>query len=299
MLIYDFYEIKKTILKYQNKLWLVLKSDAYSFGMETVLNIGLSCEIFDYAVIDIKEAIKLRKLNKDINILLLGRVYKDSIVLKKYNIISTLCNKDDYDFLVLNNLNYYCEINTTMNRFGIPLEDVKVNKNLIGIYTHIGSIDDDFEFIDNKLHKFAKMYNLSYHIGGGRIAKYVKTPVRIGMEMYKKVKRMYGYVIDKRYLKKGDYLGYDNGYIANENEIIGILDVGYRDGLRRTFNGYVFKNNKEYQVVGYVCMNHTFIKIDNDIAIGDRVEFFGNNKDISQFLEYNNMTYYESFFQIK
>ena len=47
MLIYDFYEIKKTILKYQNELWLVLKSDAYSFGMETVLNIGLSCEIFE------------------------------------------------------------------------------------------------------------------------------------------------------------------------------------------------------------------------------------------------------------
>jgi len=299
MLIYDYYEIKKAIKKFNNKIWVVLKSDAYFFGIDKIFDICISANVYNYVVVDIYEAVHLRKKNDNINILLLGRVYKDKNILKKYNIISSLCSMADYQFLVDNNLKYYAKINTTMNRFGIDIKDLIINNNLLGIYTHIASMNDDFINIDKTLKKIANEYKLDYHIGGGRLNSYLSSPIRVGMELYKRVRRFYGYVIYIRNVKKGEHLGYDNGYISDSDIVVGILNVGYSNGIKRGFRGYVSNGKNRYQVIGNVCMNHTFIKIDSSISNNDRLEFFGDYISIEEFLTYNDMTYYESFFQIK
>lgn len=54
---------------------------------------------------------------------------------------------------------------------------------------------------------------------------------------------------------------------------------GYADGIIRKNTGrIVFINNKEYKIVGNVCMDMLFVKVDEDVQVDDEVEIL---KDIS------------------
>lgn len=54
---------------------------------------------------------------------------------------------------------------------------------------------------------------------------------------------------------------------------------GYADGIIRKNTGRtVFINEKEYKIVGNVCMDMLFVKIEDDVQVDDEVEIL---KDIS------------------
>jgi len=80
---------------------------------------------------------------------------------------------------------------------------------------------------------------------------------------------------------EGSEVGYGGTYKASKNTVLGILPVGYADGVNRRLSnkGIFYANDKEVSVVGRVCMNLTIIKLPKgEWSRGDLVEIIGTNR---------------------
>ena len=106
---------------------------------------------------------------------------------------------------------------------------------------------------------------------------------------------MYTEIIQVKNIKKGEFVGYGAGYRAKGDEIIGIMPVGYDDGIFRKSRGrYVSINNKRYQLIGDVGMGMCTAKIDNSIKMYDRVTLIGDNIPIKEVATHNETSIYET-----
>ena len=126
---------------------------------------------------------------------------------------------------------------------------------------------------------------------------------RLGIIMYgfdkdlitlKSTFKLISKVIAIKHLKKGETLGYEGSYKASKNEFIAIVPIGYGDGIIRANKGrYVYINNKEYEIVGNICMDMLFVKIDKDVKINDQVEVIKDINHIKKIAEHLNTIEYE------
>ena len=90
-------------------------------------------------------------------------------------------------------------------------------------------------------------------------------------------------VIQINELEKGETVGYGGMYTAKEKTKIAVIPIGYEDGIIRKNTGRdVFINNKRYPIVGNVCMDMMFIKIDNDVKVHDVVEVLKDNEHVNE-----------------
>lgn len=75
-------------------------------------------------------------------------------------------------------------------------------------------------------------------------------------------------------LQKGDRVSYNGIFTAPKAMKIGILPLGYYEGVPRVLSnvGVVTFRGKNLPIVGRVCMNHTMIDLGgNKLAVGDEV----------------------------
>jgi alanine racemase len=81
-------------------------------------------------------------------------------------------------------------------------------------------------------------------------------------------------------LEKGDKVSYNYTFIAPKKMNIGILPLGYYEGVNRALSnaGSVKIGNTFTPIVGRVCMNHTMISLDNiSASVGDTVTIYSNS----------------------
>lgn len=81
-------------------------------------------------------------------------------------------------------------------------------------------------------------------------------------------------------LEKGDKVSYNYTYTAPKLMKIGILPLGYYEGVNRALSnkGTVKIGDSFAPIVGRVCMNHTIISLDAIAAnVGDTVTIYSNN----------------------
>ena len=85
-------------------------------------------------------------------------------------------------------------------------------------------------------------------------------------------------------VKKGESVGYGRTYIATHDHLIGIIPVGYADGLRRGLSqGHwsVLVNGKYAPIIGNICMDMCMIDLEGiNAKTGDEVEVFGDHNSI-------------------
>lgn len=80
-------------------------------------------------------------------------------------------------------------------------------------------------------------------------------------------------------LKKGDKVSYNYTFTAPRAMRIGVIPVGYYEGVNRALSnlGSVKVGVAQEPIVGRVCMNHTMISLENSTAkAGDRVIVYSN-----------------------
>ena len=107
--------------------------------------------------------------------------------------------------------------------------------------------------------------------------------------------KMYSEIIQIKNIKKGEFVGYGAIYRAMKDEIIGIIAVGYDDGIFRKSKGrYVTINNKRYQLIGDVGMGMTAVKIDNTVNMYDKVTLIGDKVSIKEVSIHNGTSIYET-----
>lgn len=86
-------------------------------------------------------------------------------------------------------------------------------------------------------------------------------------------------IVQIKRVKKGELIGYGEHFYTNEETLVGVLALGYADGLVRDLGNriQVAINNQSAPLIGKVCMDQCFVKL-NDIEAkeGDEVILFGD-----------------------
>ncbi|GAA9629099.1 alanine racemase [Helicobacter pylori] len=86
-------------------------------------------------------------------------------------------------------------------------------------------------------------------------------------------------IVQIRSVKKGEFIGYGEHFYTNEETLVGVLALGYADGLMRALGNriQVAINNQSAPLIGKVCMDQCFVKLNNIQAKeGDEVILFGD-----------------------
>jgi alanine racemase len=301
----------------------VVKANCYGFGYEEICK-RIENQVSYFVVTTLDEAINLRNLTKK-PILCLGIINNENLdICKKNNITITIPN---YEYLKnidpneLKNIKVHIKINTGMNRLGIKTEIefnntynylISNNINIEGIYTHIYNASNKTKS-NNQIKKFeeiTKNINLKkikiVHLFASDATKNIKKPVyangiRMGINMYGLGEenllscfQVKSKITQINKLNQGETLGYNGTFKANNTTKIAVIPLGYYNGITRNYKGmYVYINNKKYEIVGNVCMNMMFIKIDDFVKVGDSVYVIKDNNHIRDIAQHTDTITYE------
>lgn len=322
--------VSKIISKYRNYDYYfgVVKADCYGHqSLETVeAIIEGGCNYLVVALLE--EALEIRKKIKDIPILCLGIIPTTYLNLCQKNNITITINSMDYAKEVITEncqyLKVHIKINSGMNRLGISSkeefnETIKLleqnNIFIEGIYTHIYNASNkkdtskQINYYNEMITEDLKAKIPIFHIAASEaLVLYNKLDFvngcRLGIMMYgfssdKLLKlastfSLYSKVIQINTLNSGDSLGYNGAYVASETEKIAVVCIGYADGIIRKNTGrYVYINNKQYKIVGNICMDMLFVKIDDTVKVGDEVIILKDIDHIEQTANYLDTIPYE------
>lgn len=308
----------------------VIKANGYGHGAIKIMKFLYEKGYTYFSVSTLEEALELRKINQQIDLLMMGPILvSDLEVASKNHIEITLYDEDISKQVISSKIPLTChlKIDTGMHRYGITddktiislVEELQNQSHidLKGVYTHFATANNDEAFYNIQKDKFYQMIrNLKtkprmIHISNSSSTlNYEKdidftTHVRYGISLYGlsldsknqgliPAMRLKTKIVSLKSLKKGECVGYSQTYCAIEDEIIGILPIGYADGfLRRNKHGDIEIKNKRYQLVGNICMDACFAKVDTSIKVGDVVTLFGGLVSIDEVAKRNKTINYE------
>ncbi len=109
-------------------------------------------------------------------------------------------------------------------------------------------------------------------------------------------------VMNIKNVKTGEFIGYSNSYLAQEDLKIAIVPVGYANGYSRSLSnhGSVLIHGRKQKVLGLVNMNMMLVNITDipQVKKGDEVVLIGNQGDqeitVSAFGDFTDQMNYES-----
>lgn len=146
-------------------------------------------------------------------------------------------------------------VNST--RIGILMYGVKPNKL---VYKGIRKI---------KRNSKLKKYNISSSI--------LECPIEIENPF-----TLISEIIEIKEVNKNNYIGYGLSYKTDKKIKIGIIPIGYADGIDLDFVGLNVKiNDKKYEVIGSINSGMMTIKIDENVKIHDKVIVIDNIKEVA------------------
>ena len=316
----------KSIINYcpnYNYYFGVVKANCYGHGLDSIKPM-LDAGINYLAVATLDEALKIRKIYKDIPILCLGIIPINYIKIASCNNIAITISNIDYlnSILKYDNLICHLKINTGMNRLGFKDKEeikeaydklLKSNNILEGIYTHIYNSSDN-EMSNRQIEIFKELTSLIdltkikiIHIGASDYTiNYPKLDFangcRLGICMYgisdtlklKSTFSLISEVIQINEVKKGETVGYNATYKALKDTKIAVIPIGYADGMIRKNKGrYVYINDNKYEIVGNICMDMLFVEVDDNVKVGDKVYLIKDIDHINYIAQYLDTITYE------
>jgi alanine racemase len=313
---YDF--IKNKVGKC--KVFGVVKANAYGHGIVQVAKLLSDKGIDGFCVALQKEIDVLCDNGISKPILHLGKFSYSNLINHKKNVIVTINTVNDINniqkFFIESgkSIKAHIKFDTGMGRMGFKSKNaneifLKVSESkgidLQGVYTHFSSseIEDSKHTIEQRkkfeeIIKVSKIYynNLMYHVsnsGGifsGKLNYY--NMVRPGITLYgvspsgksnkflKPVMHFCAPVVLKKKIYRGESVGYNQTFIADDNIEIAIIQAGYADGVPFEFsnNGFVYWNKVKLPIIGKVSMDLFAVNCSNiDIKIGDKITIWGSN----------------------
>lgn len=290
----------------------VVKANAYGHGSIEVTSYLINHGIDHFAVSLLEEGLELRDNFPDINILIMGVIHhNDLFIASEKNITVTISNLEQVHILksIEFPLKVHLKVDTGMNRLGFKTDDdilyainelkTKEYVYLEGVYTHFSTADSDYEYYLKQKNRFDEIlemidykFDMIHASNSSSSIKYENgfdytTHTRLGISLYgltldqnmdflKPAFKLITKISEIKLLRKGEKVGYGASYEAKENELIGILPIGYADGfIRKNQGGDVEIKGKRYPIIGRICMDQMFIKIDSSISKEDDVVLMG------------------------
>ena len=218
-------------------------------------------------------------------------------------------------------LNVHVKLDTGMHRLGFSLQEIpelirRVQTNpLIHVrstFSHLATADnpDEDEFTLSQIKVFeqgsqmivdAFPYKVLRHIlntaGITRFTKYQFDMVRLGIGLYgvptckqdegvlETVVSLKTTINQIKNIPAGDSIGYNRHGRAEHNMRIGIVPIGYADGLSRLLgngNGKFYVNGQQVSIVGDICMDMCMLDLTEvEAEEGDTVVIFDAEHSIN------------------
>lgn len=274
---------------------------------------------FPFVCVDsLFEAYQLKKFGVKKDILIMGAVDPRNIRFNRYDFIYALFDLDLVKALneYKPNSRVHLFVDTGMNREGIKVNDLPVflqelkklkNIKVEGLMSHLAQADNPKCLLTQKqLNNFKNAQKIvnqaGFHpkwihiLNSDGLLNRISTPgveiqnlARTGLALYgisqnphlKPVLTFKTKIIQIKKLLKGERVGYDTTFKASKNMVIGILPVGYNDGVDRRLSnkGLVLVDNTICPIIGLISMNITTIdlsKVKNPY-IGQEVIIYSDN----------------------
>ena len=313
---YNIEQIRK-LLKPETTIMPVIKAEGYGTYINTRLDIINEFNIVAIATVD--EGVYLRSLGFKKEIFVLNQPYITEIdKIVENNLTIGVCSKEFLEEVKNKNCKIcvHIEIETGMGRTGVSLDKldefitfINENKNIEieGVYTHLSSADEDFEYTKNQLEKFDKAVEkiklnfdikyIHYLASNGIInfSKYQYNLVRPGIIMYgyesgngikekidlKPVTKLKSKITYLKEVDENTSISYGRRFITKRKSRIATVPIGYADGLKRILSnvGEVVINDKKAPIVGSICMDSFMVDVTDiqDVEYGDDVYIWDNN----------------------
>lgn len=297
-------EIEKIISK--DKIIAVVKADAYGHGMYKICELLIKDNIKNFAVATVEEALKIREISKEVNVLILGPIENETMdIVFDNNIYFTLTDLDEIEYLENNKkkANIFIKIDTGMGRVGFQKDDIeklikRLKKcqyvNAVGVFSHLSSSESNEEYtnyqernfkeISDKIvkeistikykHLLNSFGSLKYHnslydfIRVGIIAYGGVTNEETKPYKFKQVMSLYAKISYIKTLYEDSYINYNNTYRAKAGDTVATVSIGYADGVRRELSnkGHVYYNGHMCKIIGRVCMDQLVILLPKDVV---------------------------------
>jgi alanine racemase len=294
------------------KIIPVIKADAYGHGAIEVMKHLEKKGINLFAVSLLEEALALREVSDTSDILMMGPLLSDQFeICQKHRIQFTVYDETIAKEVLTypKPLAFHLKVDTGMHRYGLEDEDMIISwmkdihqspHDLVGIYTHFATANSQdqlfheqvskMEALIKKLPYLPRVVHVSNSSASLRYESHITytTHTRLGISLYglsldqdqlglTPVMKLKSKVVEIKRLKAGETVGYGGSYRAYEDEEwIAILPIGYADGwIRRNKTGKVEINGELYPMVGIICMDACFVRVDQSVRVGDTVTLFG------------------------
>lgn len=193
----------------------------------------------------------------------------------------------------------------------------QTNLELEGVMTHLADADNshDETYNDKQLDLFdksveqifkagfkPKLIHIAQTAGSPKIKSKYANAIRLGIGLYgihplekddkyfselkdlKPVLELKSTIVKVLELKKGDKVSYNCTYTASGPMRVGILPLGYYEGVQRVLSnrGCAIADGKELPIVGRVCMNHTMIDLKKTgLGVGSEVVVIGKDNRLA------------------
>lgn len=309
-----------TLAKYNNAYAIapVLKSNAYGHGLVEAAKILDSVGAPFFGVDSLYEAYELLKAKIKTRILIMGYVEPENLKVKplpfSYAVYDELLLETIATYQP--HAGIHIKVDTGMNRLGIPVDELDAflqtlkkypHVKIEGLMSHLASGDEpNSQLTKLQQENFAKAISIVKNAGFSarwihlqasagllnNVAVDGITMARTGIALYgidptgnensslKPILRFTTKLVQIKKLAAGDFVGYSGTFQAKQRMTIGILPVGYYDGVDRRLsnNGTVTIDDVVYPIVGNVSMNITTVDISgvSNPSVGQEVVVFSN-----------------------
>lgn len=323
----------KAISEYCNrKLIAVVKADAYGHGAVQVANV-LHNIVEMFAVATVEEGIELRQAGIRNPILVLFNTLSDTVdEIISYELTPTIDNwnlatrlneavlgrKSLLQLVPIEKAYIHLDVNTGMNRSGIPYLEVKdfidklqtLNRlELEGITTHLATAEEeDQSFVNLQLQRFISSIEdveksdigiPFFHVANSEATLSIPDShfdaVRPGLALYG-IYPSNSYYVDLQpalcwkthvswvnMIDSGEGISYGLSHKVTQPTRIAAIQVGYGDGYPRSLSnkGEVLIGGIRRPILGRICMDITVVGLDTDdnVKIGDEVILIGKQGD--------------------
>ena len=215
----------------------------------------------------------------------------------------------------------HIKLETGMNRLGFTENELdelilRLKKNPLiyvqSAFTHLAASDkpDLDDFSKEQIHRFResgkKIVNAFNHkvlmhilnsAGISRFPEYSFDMVRLGIGLYgipsvesdrdklNPATRLRSVIAQIKEVKKGESVGYNKSFVAESDMPVGIVSIGYADGLLRNLgNGKasLYVNGEEAPIIGDICMDMCMIDLTGiEAREGDDVIVFDSEHPVT------------------
>ena len=297
----------------RKKLMAVVKADAYGHGSVSICR-GIAEQVDWLAVNDVQEGIEIRKAGIELPILVFGVPEPETAsAYVEHGLTATISSLAHFDRLPAG-CRYHLNFDTGMGRLGLSPSQIEVTRDKMkensrivctGIYSHFATADEpgsrkvarQLEAFREIASSFPSLENvhientgsLFFHEPDGfsmvrtGIGMYGYAPDQAPIPSLKPALRWKSHLVQVNTVSRGDTVSYGATWKAPEEGYIGIVPVGYEDGLCRRLSGKIRLKigDRLYPQVGVITMNYCMVFLGDDrLKEGEEVEII-NGKELT------------------